>query len=177
MSFESYEKVYDGYSTRGTTLRAGGAGMSLALTKKAVAGKKYRLFVVGETALFYQWKDEPDYPAQYRTVTDALDTVHAHEAHYCLKLSSKQPEKYIRRVYKKVLWPPMLSYLGMSPVPDDWCFGIWARADKLKFAEGGYLRMKVEVYYKKDGVNRHSVALPPDEVHTIDLSEGTWDWR
>ena len=70
----------------------------------------------------------------------------------------------------------MLSYLGMSPVPDDWCFGIWARADKLKFAEGGYLRMKVEVYYKKDGVNRHSVALPPDEVHTIDLSEGTWDW-
>ena len=67
MSFESYEKVYDGYSTRGTTLRAGGAGMSLALTKKAVAGKKYRLFVVGETALFYQWKDEPDCPAQYRT--------------------------------------------------------------------------------------------------------------
>ena len=122
MSFESYEKVYDGYSTRGTTLRAGGAGMSLALTKKAVAGKKYRLFVVGETALFYQWKDEPDYPAQYRTVTDALDTVHAHEAHYCLNLSSKQPEKYIRRVYKKVLWPPMLSYLGMSPVPDDWCW-------------------------------------------------------
>ena len=177
MSFEHYEKIYDGYKGRGTTLRAGGAGMSLKLNKMAEPGKKYRLFVVGETALFYQWKDEPDYPAQYRTVTDALDTVHAHEAHYCLNLSSKQPEKYIRRVYKKVLWPPMLSYLGMSPVPDDWCFGIWARADKLKFAEGGYLRMKVEVYYKKDGVNRHSVALPPDEVHTIDLSEGTWDWR
>ena len=92
MSFERYERIYDGYE-RGTTLRAGGAPLRLTLPQTAQKDRRYRLFVVGESALFYQWKDEPDYPAQYRTVTDALDPVNAREAHYCLNLSSKKPEQ------------------------------------------------------------------------------------
>lgn len=176
MGFETYEKVYDGYQ-RGTTLRAGGPGMTLTLPQAAKADRRYRLFVVGETAMFYQWKDEPDHPAHYRTLTDALDPVHAHEAHYCLNLSSKKPEGYVRRVYKKVMWPPVLSYLPMHPVPEDWTFGVWAKAENLRFAEGGYLRMRVEIRYKHEGINRHSVALAPDETHVIDFAEGSWDWR
>ena len=176
MSFENYEKVYDGYK-QGTTLRAGGAPMTLTLPTAARENKRYRLFVVGETAMFYQWKDEPDCPAQYRTLTDALDPVNAREAHYCLNLSSKKPEGYVRRVYKKVMWPPVLSYLPMHPVPEDWTLGVWARAKNLRFAEGGYLRMRVEIRYKHEGINRHSVALAPDETHVIDFAEGTWDWQ
>ena len=147
MSFENYEKVYDGYK-QGTTLRAGGAPLTLTLPTAAQENKRYRLFVVGETAMFYQWKDEPDYPAHYRTLTDALDPLNAREAHYCLNLSSKKPEGYVRRVYKKVMWPPVLSYLPMHPVPEDWTLGVWARAKNLRFAEGGYLRMRVEIRYK-----------------------------
>lgn len=176
MSFERYERIYDGYE-RGTTLRAGGAPLRLTLPRTAQKDRRYRLFVVGESALFYQWKDEPDYPAQYRTVTDALDPVNAREAHYCLNLSSKKPEQYVRRVYKKVMWPPMLSYLPMHPVPEDWTCGVWARAEGLRFEEGGYLRMRVDIRRKHEGVNRHSVALAPDETVVIEFPEGTWDWR
>lgn len=176
MNFERYQKVYDGYC-QGTTLRAGGAPMTLTLPTTAEANRRYRLFVVGETAMFYLWKDEPDCPAQYRTITDALDPVNAREAHYCLNLSSQKPEKYVRRLYKKVLWPPILAYLPMHPVPEDWKYGVWARAEDLRFEEGGYLRMRVEIRYKHEGVNRHSVALPPDETHLVDFPAGTWDWR
>ena len=71
MSFESYRQLFDGY-VQGRTLRAGGPGMALEFEARARADKRYRLYVVGETAMFYQWKDEPDYPAHYHAITDAL---------------------------------------------------------------------------------------------------------
>ncbi len=175
MSFETYTPLYESYPD-GRTLRPGGAAMSLDFDCTAVPDRRYRLFVVGETAMFYQWKDEPDYPLQYRTISDALDTKNARDARFCLNLSSKKSEKYIRRVYKKVLWKPVLSYLAMHPVPEAWTCGVWARAEKLRFEDGGYLRMRVDIYHLHEGISRHSVALPPDENHILDFSEGTWDW-
>ena len=175
MSFEKYSQFFDGYQS-GRTLRAGGRGTEFSFNAAAEENKRYRLFVTGETALFYQWKDEPDNPAHYHTIVDALDTDHAFEAQYCLNLSSKKPEEYIRRLYKKVMWPPVLSYLKMNPVPEDWTCGIWAAAKNLRFEEGGYLRMKFEIYRSKKGVNRHEMALPPDEVIQIDFPEGDYDW-
>lgn len=175
MSFESYLQIFDGYKS-GRTLRAGGKGTEFAFEAKAQENKRYRLFVTGETALFYQWKDEPDNPAHYHTIVDALDPNHAFETQYCLNLSSKKPEDYIRRIYKKVMWPPILSYLKMNPVPADWTTGIWASAKNLKFEEGGYLRMKIEIRRAKEGVNRHETALPPDEVIEINFPEGDYDW-
>jgi len=174
MSFERYTKIFDGYET-GRTLRAHGKGAEFSFSAQQDE-KRRRLFVTGETALFYQWKSEPDNPAHYHTITDALDPHHAFEAQYCLDLSSKAPEEYIRRLYKKVMWPPVLSYLKMNPVPAEWVCGIWASAKGLKFAEGGYLRMRVEIYRAHKGVNRHDVSLPPDEVLCIDFPEGDYDW-
>ena len=118
MSFDSYRQLFDGYA-QGRTLRAGGPGMSLEFEARARADKRYRLYVVGETAMFYQWKNEPDYPAHYHAITDELDTAHAYRAQYCLDLSSSRPERYARRVYKKVMWPPVLSYLPLQPVTED----------------------------------------------------------
>lgn len=174
MSFESYVQIFDGYKA-GKTLRAGGPGVEFSFSTDPKAGRK-RLFVTGETALFYQWKSEPDNPAHYHAIVDALDTQHAFEAQYCLNFSSRKPEEYIRRIYKKVMWPPVLSYLKMNPVPADWTCGIWASAKSLRFAPGGFLRMRVEVYRSKEGVNRHEVALPPDEVIQIDFPQGDYDW-
>lgn len=175
MSFESYRQLFDGYA-RGRTLRAGGPGMSLEFEARARADKRYRLYVVGETAMFYQWKNEPDYPAHYHAITDALDTAHAYRAQYCLDLSSSRPERYARRVYKKVMWPPVLSYLPLQPVTEDWRVGVWAHARGLKFTENGYLRMRVELRLRREGVSAHSVAFPADKTWLIDLPEGDYDW-
>lgn len=174
MSFERYRQIYDGYET-GRVLRAGGKGTEFTFEAQK-DDKRRRLFVVGDTALFYQWKDEPDDPAHYHSITDALDTQHAYQAQYCLDFSCKKPAEYIKRIYKKVMWPPVLSYLKMNPVPADWTWGIWAQAKGLRFAEGGYLRMRIEVFHMKENVNRHEISHGADEIYTIDFPQGDYDW-
>ncbi len=176
MSFERSQTLFENYE-QGQILRPHGKGMELQFSYHAQEERRYRLFVVGETALFYQWKDEPDGPMQYRTVCDALDTEHALAARYCLNLSSSRPEQYVRRIYKKVMWPPLLSYLAMHPVPDLWKVGIWAKAENLHIEKDGFLRLRVDIRYKHEGVDIHSVTLDPDESHVIDLKDGSWDWQ
>ena len=68
MSFERYVQIYNGGNT-GTTLRPGGKSESFSFDLKAKNDAHYRLFTVGETNMFYQWKDEPDYPQYYRMYT------------------------------------------------------------------------------------------------------------
>ncbi len=176
MAFEQSQMLFEDYE-QGYMLRPSGCEMSVTFPCTVKENRRYRLFVVGETTLFYQWKDEPDGPMQYRTVCDALDTENARESRYCLDLSSKQPERYVRRVYKKVMWPPQLSYLAMHPVPDQWKAGIWAKAEGLHIENDGFLRMRIDIRYKHDGVDIRSVTREPDESHCIDLPEGSWDWQ
>lgn len=174
MEFQRYQPFYA--SEEGVTLRP---GQSAAFTFEAgedIGERCARLLVTGETALFYLWKDEPDYPKQYRKVEDALDSAHADKAQYCLNLTNGPGVNYVKRVYKKVLWPPVLSYLPMHDVPERWTAGIMARAEGLKFESGGYLRMVVEVYHAHPGVSRHSVENPPDETVVIDIPGGDYAW-
>ncbi len=98
-------------------LRPLGAAMVLDFSKTAAPGKQYRLFVTGETGLFYQWKDEPDYQFQYRTLSDCLDTAHARQSHYCLNLSVKTPVDYVRRAYA----PTSFRLTGCWPIPTRGC--------------------------------------------------------
>ena len=78
--------------------------------------KRYKLFVSGETGLFYMWRDEPDYPATYHTITDALSSEVTMRAQYSLDVSRAEAEKFEWRAYKKIMWPPALSYLALTPV-------------------------------------------------------------
>ena len=175
MDFERYSRFYSGWP-EGLTVRAGGtAAFDFDLTD-LVPAERHQLFVTGETMLHYFWKNEPHYPMQYRSITDALDAEHADKAQYCLDLSSEKPEKYIRRVYKKVLWPPDLAYLDMNPVPDEWTGGIFVRTRGLRVEAGGYLRAAIEVRYKKEGVGTHYVGGLPDERYELDLPEGDCGW-
>ncbi len=175
MSFEKYSKIYEDYND-GTTLRTGGTPMTVRFDTKPKKDTKYRLFAVGETEMFYQWKNEPDMPRHYLSICDALNSENARKARFCLDLSSKRPETYIRRVYKRIKWPPFLSYIWMNPIPTAWKYGVWVKADGLHIEKDGYLHMMVELRRQKEGVNPNSVENQPDEVHIIDLCEGTYDW-
>ena len=175
-NYETYHCLFRDYH-EGRLIRPGGSSASFCFCNGFGTDKRYRLLVVGETELFYQWKNEPDYPMQYRTITDALNSHNANRAQYCLDLSCSTPLKYVKRVYKKILWPPVLSYLAMCPIPENWKSGIWAKAEDLSYSDGGYLRIRIEIRETHEGVNRHSVANSPDRVILVDFPEGTWNWR
>ena len=146
MAFEQYKQVYCG---EGLTLRPKGAPQSITFHLKKKEHKTYRLFTVGETEQFYFWKNEPDSQFLYRMLTDALDTEHAIRDRYCLDLSCKKYENYLKRVYKKVAWPPVLSYLHMVNVPTAWEFGLTVSTKDLTFSKGGYLRMRIDIRLRK----------------------------
>ena len=90
MSYEKYIKVWQDYE-KGKTIRPHktGAEFEFELEGEGEENKRYRLFTVGGTAQFYQWKNEPDAHFQYALLTDSLDTEHAERSQYCLNFSSK----------------------------------------------------------------------------------------
>ena len=176
MSYERYKQFFED-SGKGITIRAGKKGAELSFELEPDANKRYRLFTVGQTAQFYQWKNEPDAHFQYALLTDSLDTEHAERSQYCLNFSSKKCEPYVKRIYKKILWKPVLSYLKMVPVPTDWTAGFFASAKDLKIdrEKGGYLHMSIEIRHLRKGVSRHSNRFPPDKTVVIDFTEGSYD--
>ena len=173
MSFERYMQIYNG-GEQGTTIRPqkDGATFSFLLDKKE--NMRYRLFTTGETEQFYFWKDEPDALFLYRMITDALDTEHAVKDRYCLNLSCKKYEQYLKRVYQKVSWRPVLSYLSMKPLPTAWVFGLTVSAKDLAFAKGGFLQMRVDVRLKKEGVDPRSVKGAPDHSYILPIPAGSY---
>ncbi len=173
MSFERYFRFYDG-GEEGCTLRPKGGRATFTFHAEPKKDVRYRLFTVGETAQYYMWKDEPDGPHGYRAIADALDRTHALRDRFCLNLSSKKEETYTRRVYKKVMWPPVLSYLGMNPVPEGWRVGLVASAKELRVAEGGFVQLRVDIRLNKPGVSRHSVAGEPDQRILLPIPAGSY---
>jgi hypothetical protein len=134
-----------------------------------------RLFLSGETALFYLWKSEPDYPLLYRQIDDALDYAHAGRSQLCLNFSASNVD-YVKRVYKKLLWKPVLSYLPLYGYTDQWQGGLSVKADGLSVQGDGFMRLVFEVRHHKPGISRHSVNEPPDNYYVIDIPPGTYDW-
>ncbi len=173
MCFEQYTQIYRD-EPNGTTVRPKGSSFDLSFDLIPEENKKYRLFTVGETEQYYLWKDEPDYPRLYHMITDALDREHAIKDRYCLSLTSPKYEDYLKRIYKKVMWKPVLSYLDMNPVPTEWEVGLVVSARKLTFREGGFLRMRVDVRQKHEGIDPRDVSLPADESTVIDIPAGSY---
>lgn len=178
MSFEKYTEIMNA-SHGSAVLRSGKEGKDISFTLDPEEGKRYRLFTTGNTCQFYQWKNEPDAHFQYALLNDSLDTEHAVFSQYCLDFSSPKPVGYVRRIHKKLLWRPVLSYLKMTPVPSDWRFGFHACAKDLKIhrEDGGYLRMNLEIRLRHEGVSPHSNAYPPDKIYTLDFEEGSYPQR
>ena len=174
MSFERYHLLWK-EDKNGKVLRPKKEGVDFAFSFSPKEGKLYRLFTVGQTNQFYQWKNEPDGPMQYALLDDCLDTEHAVNSHYCLNFSSKKPESYVRRIHKFILWPPKLSFMTFHELSDDLEMGLSAAAENLVIHEGGYLRMRVEVRYKREGFAPASVAFPPELIYQLDLPEGSYE--
>ena len=151
-------------------------GRSVTIPLGAMPADACRLFLTGETAAFYQWKNEPDEPSLYFRIDDALDAEAAEKEAYALHFQGTGAD-YPVRACTKAVWPPVLSYLALSAFTDSWTCGIRVRARDVRVGEGGYLRLRFEVREKKPGLPRTRGYGPADAVARIDFEEGTYGWR
>lgn len=174
MSFERFYPIWND-DKLGKVLRPQKEGATFAFSFSKKEGKRYRLFTAGQTNQFYQWKNEPDGPRQYALLDDSLDIAHAVNRHYCLNFSSLRPESYVKRIHKFLLWPPKLSFIPFNSLGDSLELGIFAAAQNLRIEEGGYLRLRAEVRFFKEGFAPASVAFPPDLIYEIPLPEGSYE--
>lgn len=153
------------------------SGQSVSYTfdlEDAELSASHRLFFTGETQLFYLWKNEPDMRKMYFQIEDALDSEHAASARYCLNLSATAPLDYAKRALYKIMWPPKLSYLSIRPESDTFDFGISAEVKGLHIKEGGYLRLVLEVWDKKEGWDPLLTGRVPDHTYTLSIPEGSY---
>ena len=133
-----------------------------------------RLFLTGETNVDPFWKSEPDYQMLYRRIDDSLRSDLANRDRFCLDFSGER-RPYPKIAYKKLVTPFRTPMFALNDYTDRWTIGISAKASGLRIH--GYLRVCVEVRYRKDGVDRHSTVPEPDETFFLDLPEGDYDWR
>lgn len=173
MNFETYHLIWK-TEEKGKVLRPQKEGASFTFSLEPKSDKRYRLFTVGQTNQFYQWKNEPDGPLQYAQIDDSLDTEHAVNRHYCLNFSSPKPMPFARRIHKFLVWPPRLSFMTFHELTDQLEMGLSAAAEGLTVLEGGYLRMRAEVRFHREGHPATTSAFAPDLIYQIDLPEGSY---
>ena len=173
MAFEQYTRIFDG-GADGETLRPRGEAFSLTFPYAPKADTRYRLFTVGETAMYYQHKCED--PTIYHEITDSLNSREAKNARFALDFSASKPFSYVRKAYKKLMWPPILIGWQHIPLVPDWEYGISAKAEGLSIGEGGYVRIRVDVRYKKDGISPYDSIPAPDEQYLLPIPEGSYDY-
>ena len=132
--------------------------------------KQHRLFFTGEVDDFYFWKTESASTAIYKRIDESL--VPGTVGHWGLKFVGAD---YPILCCRKYNWPLSLGPVGMFPHTDVWTYGISARASGVRILEGGYLRIRIEIRNKREGVLVKQTKFPPDRIITLDIPEGTYD--
>lgn len=135
----------------------------------------HRLYFTCEDRMHFALKDEPQTGRLYQLIDDSLNTEHARRRRYCLDLSCDKPKPYPKRAVNKIMWMPAIDSI-VHGATDEWSFGIFAKAENLKVSKGGFLRIQLERWEKKPGVPPQLTKYAPDEIVTIDLPEGTYDY-
>jgi len=168
MNFESYKQLLLCEKDKDMTLKS---GKSFTIDFDIEDEKSAdRIFMTGETAIFYNWKTEPDYQYLYRRIDDSLSSDEANKARFALDMSADNYDFPKIAYYKKVWWP---RFYGSGSL---WRTGISAKAEKLKIHEGGYLHLLVEIRYQKDGIDKRITYTEPDLKTLIDIPEGSYGW-
>lgn len=168
MNFESYKRILHCEKDKDICLRS---SQSYAIDFEIDnADTADRIFMTGETALFYNWKTEPDYQYLYRRIDDSLSSAEASKSRFALDMSADDFD-FPKIAYHKILWWP--RYYGGGLI---WRAGISAKAENLKIHEGGYLHLLVEIRYVKADVDKRLVYTEPDLTTVINIPEGSYGW-
>lgn len=162
MSYETYLQIIE----NADTCIHPGKSVSFTFDGTAALGAT-RLFLTGETNIDSSFKSEPGYEKLYRRIDDSLQNS---EDGFSLDVSGSRCA-YPKIAFKKVL----VADTELENCGENWRVGVSAKASGLKVY--GYLRLCVEIRTKKEGMDRHSTALSPDEVYILEIPQGTYDWQ
>ena len=173
-TFEKYKIIYK--DEEGATLKPLGEACRFSFEQVAQKDTRYRLLIVGQTDLFYQWKSELDGFWLYHTLSDSLDYQHTCKSQYSLNVSAKTPNSYVWRTYKKVFWQEESRNYAFDLNGGTYDFGFYIKANDLRILDGGYLRMYIEVFYKTEGINIRS-NRNKKSVYEITVPSGNYDWE
>lgn len=136
--------------------------------------KDYRmkLRVRGDVDLHPAWMYEGGLPFLYRDIDDSLSR-ETHHSLYSLKICS-QGEAWPRRAYYKIQCPPMIN--SQYPVPQgggEWKFTCMVKGEQLC----GRAEIRFECFEKKEGIDVRDISGKPDEIITLELPQGSFDWK
>ena len=138
----------------------------------------HRLYFTCEDRMHYALKDEPQTDKLYMLIDDSLDTEHARTRRYCLELSSKTARPIPKRALAKINWARTIDIHATYGVSKSaFSMEIFAMANNLAFAEGGYARMRLERWAKKPGIDPRLTKNAPDDTLILDFPEGTYDYQ
>ena len=163
---------------RDTVLRKGATATFRFSAEELDRTAHHRLYFTCEDRMTYSLKDESPSDKLYMLIDDSLDTEHARERRYCLNLSCREARPIPKRALAKIKWGSKIDYWSVYGVDKtDWTMAISVMAKDLRFAEGGYLRMRLERWAKKPGVPTNLTRNAPDDTHFIHIAEGTYDYE
>jgi hypothetical protein len=128
----------------------------------------FKIMLKGEYALHSSWMTEGGYPYLYRLIDDCLCPTDTHHSQFCLHLKLNN-EPYRKRAYYKII--------KQEHSRNHFNFSIYVKAKELKKLNHGNLEFVCEKRFIKEGVNKASISADPDEVITIPIPEGNYNWQ
>ncbi|MBP3581117.1 MAG: hypothetical protein J6K12_07765 [Clostridia bacterium] len=141
----------------------------------------YRLFFNCEDVLCSLEKNESGAEHTYMLIDDSLNFNHAHMNRYCLDMSCTKPRLFPKRILKKIVWQPLFYglylYEDFCRYNENWSFGVSCKAENLEISENGYLNVRVDKWFVKEGVNINDTTLAPDETYVINVPSGTYPYK
>lgn len=140
----------------------------------------HKLFFSCEDASTPLFKNESGAELLYMLIDDSLNYTESEKNKFCLEFSVTNPLPYAKRAVKKVIWKNLnyglYAYENFTEYHDNWYFGISAKAQNLKIEKGGYVRVLLDVWHLKEGVDPDDTTNAPDERHIINIPEGTYPY-
>ena len=139
----------------------------------------HRLYLTVEDRMSTIFKDEPFGDKLYQLIEDSLNTDEAELDRYCLDMSEKKPRPFMKCAIMKRLWsgsPTEGLYGFKKAINNIWDFSIFAKAENLKIEQGGFVRIRLEAWDIKPGVNPNITLAEPDHVVNVDIAEGTYGY-
>lgn len=135
----------------------------------------FKLRLSGDVGLHTSWEFEGGYPLLYRDIDDAL-CEETHHSQYSLRIKENK-ESYKRSVYYKVQCP--LRITPQFPVPHNinknCTFSLFIKGESFYSYEKA--EVVFERYFKKTGRDIRDINDAPDEIITLPLPNGTYDWK
>jgi len=135
---------------------------------------KHSLFFTCEDRKYFPFKAESQNDKLYMILDDSLDYDHARNDTYCLNMSCDAPKAFAKRAAFTIYWNRDVAQGQRSAL---WNLGISAKAENLAVCPDGYLRLRLEKWLLREGVEPGATNAAPDETILLDIPEGSYDYQ